>query len=70
MLLFHLGDLGCVRLQNQVEWNGTVPHLEPILVFSYGMERNRVVPQNVIFFPYAECTRSTESVECGGMALT
>src|SRR5215203_1151026 len=62
--------LGCVRFQNQVEWNGTVPHLEPILVFGCGMERNRVVPRKGIFSPYAECTHSTESVECGGTAVT
>jgi hypothetical protein len=70
MLFFHLGDLGCVWFQNQVEWNGTVPHLESIPVFSYGMERNRVVSQKGIFSPYAECARSTESVECGGTAVT
>jgi hypothetical protein len=62
--------LGCVRFQNRVEWNGTIPHLDPILVFGCEMERNQVVPQKRIFFSYAERTHSTESVECGGTVVS
>jgi hypothetical protein len=48
---------------NQVERNGTVPHLELILVFSSEKEWNGTIPQNGIFCIDAEPSHSTESVE-------
>jgi hypothetical protein len=60
--------LGCVRFQNEEEWDGTVPHLDPIPVFGCAEERNQLVPQKGIFPLYAEPTHSTKSVECGGTA--
>jgi hypothetical protein len=47
-----------------MERNGTVPHLELILVFSSEKGWNGTVPQNGIFHMDAEPSRSTESVEC------
>ena len=52
-----------------VEWNGTVPHLEPVLVFGCEMEWNEVVPQKGIFPPDAERTGPAESAGRGGTAL-
>ena len=53
--------LGGVRFWNQVEWNGTVPHPEPILVFFSEMEWNGTVPEKGIFPQYAESTGSADS---------
>jgi hypothetical protein len=57
-----------VRFQNEEEWDGTVPHLDPIPVFGCAEERNQLVPQKGIFPLYAEPTHSTKSVEGGGTA--
>ena len=58
--------LGCVRFQNQVEWNGTVPFLRRILAFGFEMEWNQLIPQNGIFAPDAEYTRPADSAGRGG----
>jgi hypothetical protein len=34
-------SLGCVRFWDGVEWNGTIPFLEPILVFDLSEECER-----------------------------
>jgi hypothetical protein len=43
-----------------VEWNGTVPHLEAVLVFSSKKEWNGMVPRKGISALDAERTHSTE----------
>ena len=49
-----------------MEWNGTVPFREPVLVFFLGMEFNRVVPKKGIFSQYAEPTGPADSAGRGG----
>ena len=53
-----------------MEWNGTVPHPEPILMFGWKMEWNKVVPRKGIFSPDAERTRPAKSAGPSGMALS
>ena len=52
-----------------MEWNETVPHLEPVLVFGCEMEWNELVPQKGIFPPDAERTGPAESAGRGGTAV-
>jgi hypothetical protein len=56
---------GCVRFQNQEEWNGMVPFLGGILVFGSVAEWNGMVPRKGIFFRDAEYTHPSKSAGRG-----